>query len=70
MNGHVVESLSHLTDSGVDAAKQAAEVEPAMKELDASKLTITRTTAPREIPGLNSEEVWAMKTCTDHSEFA
>ncbi|CAL3964247.1 hypothetical protein PZA11_001654 [Diplocarpon coronariae] len=66
MSGHTVESLSHLTDSGVDAAKHAAEVEPAWKELDASKLTITKTSSPKDIPEVNSQEVWDMKTCTDH----
>ncbi|KAL2065028.1 hypothetical protein VTL71DRAFT_4168 [Oculimacula yallundae] len=66
MSGHVVESLTHLTDSGIEAANKTVQDEPALKELDASKITITRTTTPREIPEVNSNEVWDMKTCTDH----
>jgi branched-chain amino acid aminotransferase len=34
--------------------------------LDASKLTITRTTNPGTVPKPNSAEVWAQKTTTDH----
>ena len=56
MNGHAVESLTHLTDSGIDAAKKTVHDEPAMKELDASKLTIAKTSSPREIPEVNSHE--------------
>ena len=43
MNGHTVESLTHLTDSGIDAAKKTVQDEPGMKELDASKLTCLRS---------------------------
>jgi hypothetical protein len=68
MNGHPVESGSHLTKSGVETAKAVAQ-DPVFKELNASSLTITKTTAPREPPEINSKEVWAMKTCTDHSEL-
>ena len=56
MNGHTVESLTHLTDSGIDAAKKTVQDEPGMKELDASKLTVTKTSNPREIPEVNSHE--------------
>ncbi|KAG4432400.1 hypothetical protein IFR05_012110 [Cadophora sp. M221] len=70
MNGHAVESLTHLTDSGIDAANKMVQDEPALKELDASKLTVTRTLSPREIPEVNSNEVWDMKTCTDHMVMA
>ncbi|KAJ5032800.1 uncharacterized protein L3040_009392 [Drepanopeziza brunnea f. sp. 'multigermtubi'] len=66
MSGHAVESVNHLTDSGVAAAKERAEVEPTLKELDVSQLTVTKTTAPREVPEVNSDAVWGMKTCTDH----
>ncbi|KAH7417282.1 aminotransferase [Cadophora sp. MPI-SDFR-AT-0126] len=66
MNGHAVESLTHLTVSGIDAAKKTIQEEPAIKDLDASKLTVTKTSSPREIPEVNSHEVWDMKTCTDH----
>lgn len=69
MSDHAVESVHHLTDTGVKAAEKTARVEPAIKELDASKLTITRTTNPGTVPELNSKEVWDMKTSTDHSEF-
>lgn len=67
MNGHAVESGNHLTENGVKAANALTHDEPAMKDLDVSKLTIQKTTSPREVPELNSKEVWAMKTCTDHS---
>ncbi|KUJ22360.1 branched-chain amino acid aminotransferase II [Mollisia scopiformis] len=66
MNGHAVESGSHLTQAGIEAAKAVAHDEPAIKELDASKLTITRATAPRDVPAANSKEATNMKTCTDH----
>jgi branched-chain amino acid aminotransferase len=34
--------------------------------LDASKLTITRTTNPGTVPAPNSPEIWAQKATTDH----
>ena len=34
--------------------------------LDASKLTITRTTNPGMVPAPNSPEIWAQKSTTDH----
>lgn len=37
-----------------------------LSRLDASKLTITRTTNPGTVPAPNSLEVWAQKTTTDH----
>ncbi|KAE8444991.1 hypothetical protein EG329_013997 [Mollisiaceae sp. DMI_Dod_QoI] len=66
MNGHAVESGSHLTQAGIAAAKTVALEQPTIKELDASKLTITRATTPRDVPEVNSKEVFDMKTCTDH----
>ncbi|CZS94750.1 hypothetical protein WAI453_013426 [Rhynchosporium graminicola] len=66
MSGNAVESLVNLTDAGIEAANQAVRDEPAVKELDASKVTLTRTESPRKVPEANSEEVWDMKTCTDH----
>jgi len=39
---------------------------PTLAELDASLLEVTYTTNPRAVPALNSAEVWAQKTCTDH----
>ena len=56
MNGHAVESLTHLTDAGIDAANKTVQDEPALKELDASKVTVTKTLSPREIPEVNSNE--------------
>lgn len=66
MNGHAVESGSHLTEVGMKALKATALSEPAIQELDASKLTITPATAPRKVPEVNSQEIFDMKTCTDH----
>lgn len=66
MNGHAVESGSHLTQAGIEAAKTIAHEVTAIKELDASKVKITRATAPRDVPEVNSKEVFDMKTCTDH----
>jgi branched-chain amino acid aminotransferase len=34
--------------------------------LDASKMTITLNPNPRDVPAMNSPEVMAQKTCTDH----
>jgi branched-chain amino acid aminotransferase len=34
--------------------------------LDASKMTITPNPSPRDVPAMNSPEVMAQKTCTDH----
>ncbi|CAG8954217.1 hypothetical protein HYFRA_00005837 [Hymenoscyphus fraxineus] len=56
-----VETVDHLTQSGVEAQKI-----PAMQDLDASKLTIELTKSPRKVPELNSAGVWSCKECTDH----
>lgn len=57
MNGHAaVQSLTHLTDSGIEAANKTVRDEPAIKELDASKVTVTKTENPREVPEVNSNE--------------
>lgn len=69
MNGHAVETVDHLTEIGVESVEAIAHDVPEIKDLDASKLTITRTTKPGKVPELDSKEVWAMKTCTDHSVF-
>lgn len=37
-----------------------------MAELDAGKLTVTPCTHPRPVPELDSPEVWAQNTATDH----
>ncbi|KAF4630131.1 hypothetical protein G7Y89_g8011 [Cudoniella acicularis] len=66
MNGHAVESVSHLTQTGIEASKKMAESSSSMHDLDASQLTVTLTQNPREVPGLNSAEVWSVKACTDH----
>jgi branched-chain amino acid aminotransferase len=66
MNGHAVESGSHLTQTGIESAKAIALSTPQIHELDASKLTISPATSPREVPEPNSKEVFDMKTCTDH----
>jgi len=64
-NGHV-QSMSELTESGIKHAEAHAREISQIKELDASKLTITQTTTPRKVPNLDSKEVWSFKECTDH----
>jgi hypothetical protein len=68
-NGHAVETASHLIENGVIAAKALVHEQPAIHDLDATKLKVTLTTSPRKVPEPNSAEVWDMKTCTDHSEY-
>ncbi len=65
MNGHAVETVNHLTNTGVEAANAVAS-KPTTHDLDASLLTITKTTSLRTVPEPNSAEVWASKSCTDH----
>lgn len=70
MNGHTVETINHLTEVGVKTAETMIQDELALKDLNVSGLTITRTKAPRKVPKVNSKEVWGMKTCTDHSTLS
>jgi branched-chain amino acid aminotransferase len=57
-----VETMSHLTESHIKDASSA----PQLKDLDASHVTITKTSTLRPVPELNSKEVWGSKSCTDH----
>jgi branched-chain amino acid aminotransferase len=66
MNGHAVETASHLIQNGVNAAKALVH-EPEMHDLDVSKLTVSLTKSPGKVPEPDSLEIWDMKTCTDHS---
>ena len=66
MNGHAFQSMGDLMDSGINGIKAHAHQDPAINDLDASKLTITHTTTPRPVPEINSKEVWSVKACTDH----
>lgn len=66
MNGVAVQSMSDRMESGIKEMEAHARDEPAIHDLDASKLTITHTTTPRPVPELNSKEVWGVKACTDH----
>lgn len=61
-----VETSSELMTSGINGAKAYAQYEPALQDLDSSKIHITRTTTPRKVPEINSAEVWSSKHCTDH----
>lgn len=65
-----METIDHLTEVGVKVAETTLQEEPAIKNLDTSKLTVTRNETPKKVPEPNSDEVWNMKTCTDHSMFA
>jgi branched-chain amino acid aminotransferase len=67
MNGHAVETASHLIENDVRAAKEMAQ-HPAVHNLDASKLTITLTKSPSEVPAPRSIAIWEMKTPTVHSK--
>jgi branched-chain amino acid aminotransferase len=53
-------------ESGINGVKAQIQEDPTIRDLDASKLTITHTTTPRPVPELNSKEVWTVKACTDH----
>ncbi|KAG0651007.1 Branched-chain-amino-acid [Hyphodiscus hymeniophilus] len=66
MNGHTVPSASSLQASGIQDAKTHLQSNPAIQDLDASKLTITRTTTLRPVPEPDSKEIWSVKACTDH----
>lgn len=52
-------------------AKKAEEAlqKPDIKDLDASKLTVEKNSSPKDVPEINSEAVWKMRTCSDHSAF-
>jgi branched-chain amino acid aminotransferase len=67
MNGHAIETMSRLTDSGV---KEMAHEEESLHDIDASKLTVTLTSVERPVPEPNSAEVWGVKACTDHSKLS
>lgn len=66
MNGHAVQSIGDLMDTNIQATKTSMQQDPTMHDLDASQLTITHTTTPRPVPELDSQEVWSVKSCTDH----
>jgi branched-chain amino acid aminotransferase len=57
-----VETMSHLMESHIKDSSSA----PQLKDLDASHVTITKTSTLRPVPEPNSKEVWAVKSCTDH----
>ena len=63
---HNVALISELTASGIKHTQSEAQNEQSIHELDASKLSITKTTSLRTVPELNSKEVWSFKECTDH----
>jgi len=58
--------VTELTESGIKHASIEAQTKPAIRELDVSKLTITKTSNLRPVPELGSKEVWSFKACTDH----
>lgn len=57
-----VETMSHLTEAHIKDTPSP----PQIKELDASQVTITKTTTLRPVPEPNSKEVWGAKSCSDH----
>lgn len=65
MNGHAVETMSHLTASGV---KENIAQEKLLHDIDASQSEVTVSGTSRPVPEPNSAEVWGSKACSDHSE--
>lgn len=61
-----VPSMSELIQAGVSDLKAETKADPQLQDLDASKLRITQSTSPREVPEPNSEGVWSVKQCSDH----
>jgi hypothetical protein len=66
MHDHSTETIDHLTDVGVRAIESASQ-DSTVDNLDASRLTVEVTKEPRNVPENNSDEVWRMRTCSDHS---
>jgi len=69
MNGESIgqiQTISELTESGIKHTSIEVQKEPTICPLDASKLTVTKTSNHRPVPELDSKEVWSFKACTDH----
>jgi len=62
------ESIDHLTEVGVKNAEAALD-KPSVHDLDASELTVEKTKNPKDVPEVNSERVWKMRDCSDHSIY-
>lgn len=62
------ESVDHLTEVGVKKAEEALQ-QPKIHDLNASSLTFEKNNSPKDVPEPNSEAVWKMRTCSDHSPF-
>ncbi|KAL1311110.1 hypothetical protein AAFC00_001315 [Neodothiora populina] len=58
-SGTATPTTSSLTDAGISHAVKKAP-------LEASRLQISLTTSPRDVPEPGNEELRAMRTCTDH----
>ncbi|OQN99005.1 hypothetical protein B0A48_14866 [Cryoendolithus antarcticus] len=61
-------AASSLTAAGIKHQQPATNGhgDSSLSPLDASRMTFTQCTTPREVPEPNSPEVMAQKTCTDH----
>ena len=59
-------STEAMTKVGMKKTIADALNQHGLDGLDASRLTITRTTNPKSVPAPNSPEVWAQTTTTDH----
>jgi branched-chain amino acid aminotransferase len=59
----VAAQASTLTQAGIKHHNHDGD---SLAPLDASKMTITPNPSPRDVPAMNSPEVMAQKTCTDH----
>lgn len=63
-----LDSTAKLTKAGTHTtlSKTISSDNPVVADLDASKLSITRTENPKTVPALGSPEVWAQNATTDH----
>jgi branched-chain amino acid aminotransferase len=59
----IAAQASTLTQAGIAHHNHDGD---SLAPLDASKMTITPNPSPRAVPAMNSPEVMAQKTCTDH----
>jgi branched-chain amino acid aminotransferase len=59
----VAAQASTLTQAGIKHHNHDGD---SLARLDASKMTITPNPSPRDVPAMDSPEVMAQKTCTDH----
>lgn len=57
-----IQSIDQLTEAGI----KHKDTHSGFKELNASSITISRSSVLRDIPTPGSKELWAMNRCSDH----